>query len=163
MSNFRGAITIGSVLFTSSAMSGSVGVIEEIQLPAMASFDYAAGMLGLVYGVDPSTPDISATGRVSSSGFDWTVAGATYLGRSLDWSATGTYDSTVHSVRGTGDGLYDAKTWTMTGRSRMVVVERIPGAPHDRHRRSRVGLHRCDGRADVGQRSRLGSAQQDHV
>ena len=113
MSKFRGAIAIGSLLFTSSAMS--VGVIEEIQLPAMVSFDYAAGMLGLVYGVDPSTPDISANGHVTSSGFDWTVAGATYLGRSLDWSATGTYDSTVHSVHWTGNGLYDGKTWNMTG------------------------------------------------
>jgi hypothetical protein len=52
MSNFRGAIAIGSLLFTSSAMSVPVGPIQEIQLPAMLSFDYASGMLGLVYGVD---------------------------------------------------------------------------------------------------------------
>ncbi len=115
MSNFRRAIAIGSLLFTSSAMGVPVGPIEEIQLPAMLSFDYAAGMLGLVYGVDASTPDISATGHVTSSGFDWAVAGTTYLGLSLDWSATGMYDSTAHSIHWTGDGMYDGKTWTMSG------------------------------------------------
>lgn len=115
MSNFRGAIAIGSLLFTSSAMSVPVGPIEEIQLPAMLSFDYAAGMLGLVYGVDASAPDISATGSVTSSGFDWAVAGATYQGLSLDWSAAGMYDSLAHSIHWTGDGTYDGKTWTMTG------------------------------------------------
>jgi hypothetical protein len=111
----RRIVAIATLLFASSAVPGPVGVIEENQLPAVLSFDYAAGLLGMVYGVDASSPSISASGHVSSSGFDWTVTGATYQGLSLAWSAIGAYDAAHHSVHWTGDGMYDGHAWTMGG------------------------------------------------
>jgi len=111
----RTIVAMSALLSAANAISGPVGVIEENQLPAILSFDYAAGLLGTVYGVDPTSPSISASGNVTSSGFDWAVTGAAYQGKSLAWSAAGTYNASNHSVHWTGDGSYDGHAWTMSG------------------------------------------------
>lgn len=107
-------VTVTASLFASSSIAGPVGVIEKIQFPAIVSFDYAAEMLGMAYGIDPAFPPITASGHVTATGFDWSVVGA-YGGASLTWSASGAYDAGADAVHWTGNGLYAGHPWTMSG------------------------------------------------
>ncbi len=113
---FYVCVAIATVLINAnSAKATPIGLIEKVQLPALLSFDYAAEMLGVQYGADPTYPSLTASGVIEGTGFQWNLTSAAYQGKTLSWFATGTYDQNLDSINWTGGGSYDGHLWSLAG------------------------------------------------
>jgi hypothetical protein len=107
-------ITLWLSLLVLSTNVHAISIVEKNQLPAFLSFDYSGVLLGLEYGIDPTFPDLTITGTITASGFNWT-GGGIYFGDPVVWTSTGIYDPLNNSLHWTGSGSYVGKPWTMSG------------------------------------------------
>ena len=107
------AACVSLTLGAASQAAGQLGPVEKVQLPALLSFDYAAALLGLAYGVDAASP-LTAAGRIGVDGFEWATS-ASYLGQPLSWNAVGSYDPLTERIKWAGGGSYDGRPWDMSG------------------------------------------------
>lgn len=107
-------ICLATALALPSQVRGTITDVEKNLLPAILSYDYSTGVLGLGYGVDHAYPTLTTTGTIDGSGFAWTAVGD-YLGSRVSWASTGTYNSGTDSTHWTGAGSYLGEDWSMSG------------------------------------------------
>jgi hypothetical protein len=118
MSNNTGRLVLVATVFllpcTQLAQLRGNTVQEKNLVPALYTFSECAGALGLFYGIDPITPDITMQGTFNNTGFGWQSSGQ-YHGSPFSWSVTGTYDAGTDKTNWTGAGTYEGLEWTMSG------------------------------------------------
>jgi hypothetical protein len=104
-------------LSTGSVHAVPLEITTKNLLSAINSELNAIELLGIVYGIDPSLPNLFTTGTFTASGFSWNTTG-TYFNSPLNLQATGFYTPATDSLNWTGSGTYAGGTWSLAGEVR---------------------------------------------
>jgi hypothetical protein len=105
------------IVFTMSMVFGTFGYAElstQLLVPISSSYDQQLGLLGTMYGVDPTYPELDMYGTYTETSFQWNLS-ETYLGMNFSLETSGTYDPIADKVTWTSTGLYGSHTWSGNG------------------------------------------------